>query len=418
MKASTLASVSALLTGMAILLAGSGLVGTLLGLRAHLEGFSDFAVGVVMSAFFLGYVAGAFVCPPLIRRVGHIRAFAAMASLSAAVSLLYGLAVDPVAWWLLRLVNGIALVGLYMVVESWLGAQVEEGRGQVFAVYMMASLLALAAGQGLVLVYGPEELASFALVAVLFSLGLIPIAMTRAVAPAPVQTPHLSLGRLYRTAPTGVLGAGFSGMVTGAFWGLAAVYAAGRGLDAGGVAAFIAATILGGALLQWPIGRLSDHRDRRRVLLVVALLAALAALAMLSLGDAAPRALPLAGAVYGGLSFSLYGLSVAQTHDRLQRAEALQATQGLLLVNGIGATLGPLLAGAAMQRLGDDGFPLSMVLLLLLLAGFLAYRIRVGAAVPESEQVDFVPVTRTSPVAMELDPRLAPGSDDRQMDEH
>lgn len=406
MKRSTLGSVTSLLTGMAILLAGSGLIGTLLGLRAELEGFSETALGLVMSAFFLGFVLGAFVCPVLIRRVGHIRTFAAMAALSAAVALLYGLLVDPLAWWLLRLINGVALVGLYMVVESWLNQQADENRGQVFAVYMMISLLALAAGQWAILLYGPADLASFALVAILFCIGLLPIALMRASQPAPVETPHLPFRRLFHTAPAGVVGAACSGAVTGAFWGLAAVYAVRSGLGANGVAAFISLSIVGGAVLQWPIGRWSDHRDRRAVMAWVALAGALAALLLVPASKHSALAFVIAGLLYGGFAFSLYGLSVAQTHDRLERAQAMEGTKGLLLINGVGAALGPIIVGLAMQYGGVHGFPLALATLMLMLAGYTASRIRRSAAVPECERTRFVALTRTSAVALDMDPRL------------
>ncbi len=412
MNFKTLSSVSTLLLGMGVLLAGSGLIGTLLGLRAGIEGFSDMAMGVVMSAFFMGYIVGAFVCPPLIRAIGHIRAFAAMAALSAVVSLLYGMIVDPVAWWLLRVINGICMVGLYIVIESWLNERVEEGRGQVFAVYMMVSLLALAGGQYLLLVYGPGDLGSFALVAILFCLGLIPIAMTPTSQPQQIDRPHLPLRKIYDAAPVGVVGALVSGAVTSAFWGLSAIYGRDAGLDAAGVATLVSLVIVGGAALQWPIGRYSDHRDRRMVVMMVALLGAASAMGLYALAEHSRLALYASALVYGGFSFSLYGLCVAQTHDRLDRSDVLQATQGLLLLNGIGATIGPLLAGVVMQFAGTRSFPLLLASLLFLLAMYVAWRIRIRSAVPEPEMSDFVVVTRTSPLALEMDPRIPRGQPD------
>ncbi|MFN2330039.1 MAG: MFS transporter [Chromatocurvus sp.] len=406
MQFRTLSSISTLLLGMGILLAGTGLIGTLLGLRAGIEGFSDMTMGVVMSAFFLGYIVGAFTCPPLIRAVGHIRAFAAMAALSAVVSLLYGMLVDPIVWWALRVINGICMVGLYIVIESWLNERVDEGRGQVFAVYMMISLLALAGGQYLLLVYGPDDLGSFALVAILFCLGLIPIAMTPTSQPQQIDRPHLPIRKIYDAAPVGVVGALVSGAVTSAFWGLSAIYGRDAGLDAAGVATLVSLVIVGGAALQWPIGRYSDHRDRRIVVMVVALLGAASALGLYALAEFSRLALYASALVYGGFSFSLYGLCVAQTHDRLDRSDVLQATQGLLLLNGIGATVGPLLAGAVMQYAGTRSFPLLLASLLVLLALYVAWRIRIRPAVAEPNMSDFVIVTRTSPLALEMDPRI------------
>ncbi|MFP4154236.1 MAG: MFS transporter [Halothiobacillaceae bacterium] len=399
-------AIRSLLLGMGILLAGSGLLGTLLGLRAGEEGFPQWVTGIVMSAFFVGYIIGSWLCPKIIHRVGHIRTFAVMATISSVVALLHGMVVDPYAWWWLRVLNGISLLGLYMVIESWLNETVIDQRGQIFGIYMTISLLALGAGQFLILLYGPMDLASFALVAILFSLGLLPVALTRRPQPQPIATGALSLVTLYRKAPTGVAGALLSGVVTGAFWGMGAVYAHDLALSPQMVATFIALTILGGALLQWPLGKLSDNRDRRIVMSGISLAGALCAIALLAVQPAADTLLLIVALLYGGFSFSLYAISVAQTHDRLGQGQVLEGTRALLLLNGIGAALGPLLAGGLMQWLGSArGFPLALLMTLMALATFVHWRMQVDKPVPETERGEFVPVTRTSAVAAELDPR-------------
>jgi MFS family permease len=401
----TVASVYSLLLGMGILLAGSGLLGTLLGLRAGMEGFSELLIGVVMSAFFLGYIAGSFLCPPLIRRVGHIRAFASLAAVASVASLMHGLVVDPLVWWGLRIVTGIAVLGLYMVIESWLNEQVRHKRGQVFAIYMMVSLIALGMGQFLILAYGPGSLASFVLVGMLFSLGLLPVALTPVSQPVPVQTPYFPLKGLYRRSPAGFVASLVSGMITGTFWGLSAFYALAIGLDELGVALFISAVIFGGALLQWPIGHLSDNRDRRVVMVMVCLAGAIAATGIFAVAEVSLIGLLATAVLYGGFSFSLYALSVAHTHDRLDVQHVLDATRGLLLLNGIGATLGPILTGLVMHFTDSRTLPIAMGILLVLLALFIQHRIRIDRPVSAEEQGEFVPVTRTSPMAAEMDPR-------------
>ncbi|HPR06366.1 MAG TPA: MFS transporter, partial [Denitromonas sp.] len=180
--------VSSLLLGMAILLAGSGLIGTLLGLRASVEGFTGLSLGLIMSGFFAGYIIGAFACPPLIRRIGHIRAFTAMAALAAVVSLLYGMIVNPWVWWVLRVIHGVTMVAIYMIIESWLNEQMHDKRGKIFAAYMMVSFVALGLGQFMIAIYGAEHMGSFALVAIFYSLGLVPIALTPVSQPTPIQT--------------------------------------------------------------------------------------------------------------------------------------------------------------------------------------------------------------------------------------
>jgi len=401
-------SIRSLLLGMGIFLAGSGLLGTLLGLRAGEEGFSEAVIGLIMSAFFIGYILGSYFCPKLIRRVGHIRTFAAMAAISCVVALLHGLFVDPYVWWVLRIINGISILGLYMVIESWLNEQITHYRGQIFGIYMTVSLLALGAGQFLIVAYGPNELASFALVAILFAIGLLPIALTRTAQPTPIATDSLSLKTLFKKAPVGAAGALISGLVTGTFWGMSAVFAHALGMSNNLIATFIALSILGGALLQWPLGKLSDNRDRRWVLSWIALAGAGAVLLFPLLGSVSITAFMAAALLYGGFSFSLYSISVAQTHDRLSEGQVLEGTRGLLMLNGIGASIGPMMTGLVMQLLGSHGFPVMLAATLVGLVIFIQWRMRVDRPVPEAERGEFVLVTRTSAVAADLDPRTHP----------
>jgi len=416
-------SISSLLGGMGILLSGSGLLGILLGLRGSQEAFGNLTLGIVMSAFYIGYMAGAWVCPPLILRVGHIRAFASFAASAAAISLAYGLAVSPVVWWCLRILNGIMIMGIYMVIESWLNERAQTGRSRIFALYMMINLTAIAIGQYLIVAQGTDGLGSFALAAILFCLGLLPIALTPLNQPVPIRSPRLSLRKLYRASPTGIAGALASGLVLGSFWALSAIYARSLGLDNLGVANFTASAIIGGALLQWPIGWLSDRRDRREVLAAVCVAAALALAGMgiadLLTGHSPGPVLyvPLSCAT-GAFIFSIYGLAVAQTHDRFPPSEALEATKGLLLLHGIGAATGPLLCGAIMQGLDARGFPLALGLVTIGLAVFSAVRIRRDPPLPPASHGHFVAVDQSSPAGIEPAPRApavtptnAPASD-------
>lgn len=406
-------SISSLLGGMGILLTGSGLLGILLGLRAAHEGFGNLTIGVVMSAFYIGYMTGAWVWPPLIRRVGHIRAFASFAATAAVTSLAYGLIVDPVTWWCLRIVNGMAIMGLYMVIESWLNERARSGRARIFSAYMMINLVAIAIGQYLIVVYGPDHLASFVIAAMLFCAGLLPIALTPLRQPVPIRTPTLSLRKLYRTSPVGVVGAFAAGLTLGAFWALSAIYARTIGLADLGIAHFTAAAIIGGALLQWPIGWFSDHHDRRVVLVWVCSAAslALAALGLVDLAVGLPLrplwVVPLSFG-FGAFLFSIYGLAVAQTHDRFPPSEALEATRGLLLVHGLGAASGPLLCGAVMHWLPLRGFPAFIGDVTLLLALFTIARIRKEPPVPAADRSTFRPMEQGSTIIID-DPDTVTG---------
>lgn len=402
----TLLSIPTLLLGIGILLIGSGFLGTLLGIRAGLEGFSASLTGFVMAAFFAGYIIGTYVCPPLIRRVGHIRAFAAMASVASVLVILHALWVSPWVWLALRIITGICLVGLYMIIESWLNAQASsERRGKVFAAYMTINLLALGVSQFLIMIYGAAGVAPFALAAIFLSLGLVPIALTRVAEPGIDSPAPLGLRHLYRVSPLGMAGTFIAGVGNGAFWALGAVFAHGIGLSDTGIAGFMSAVVLGGALLQSFIGHQSDRHDRRKVLIVVSFLGASAGMLMFFTAGHSQAGLLISALLYGGFAFSVYPLSVAHTNDHLSPAEVLEATRSLLLLNGIGATLGPLLAGPLLDVFGMSSLMAYFAALLGLFGLFGLYRMQVSAPVPGEEQVAFVPMARTSQVALEMDPR-------------
>ena len=400
---STVFPIVSLLTGIGILLVGSGLFGTALALRAGLEGFADPVIGLVMSAYFVGFFAGTFVCPALIRRVGHIRAFAMFAAVAAATVLLHVLIVHPAVWLALRVVTGACLVGLYTVIESWLNAQTPNAqRGKVFAAYMVVTLLALTFGQALITYADPAAFTLFAIASLLMSLALVPIALTSIAQPTPVTTPRLGLRFLYATSPAAVAGALASGMVIGAFWGMGPVFAQRIGLDNAGVAGFMGATILGGAALQWPIGQLSDRVDRRRVLAWVGAAAAVLASVASAAAGISATALMAAMFVFGGLAFSVYPVSVAHLNDHLQPDQVLEGSSGLLLLHGLGAAAGPAVVGLLVGGFGPRSLLVYYATTLVLLAMFVAVRIRQAPPVALEEHAPFAPMVRTSPEALAM----------------
>lgn len=410
-------SLFSLLLGIAVLLIGMGALGTLLGIRAGIEQFSAPITGLVMGAYFLGFIVGSYVCPPLIHRVGHIRAFAVMAAITTAVALAHGLLVHPLAWFVLRVINGACMMGLYMSMESWLNAITpNERRGQVFAVYMATTLLAMAVGQYLILIGDITSMLPFALAAIFLALAVVPIALTRIGQPVPVSVPRISLKTLYHNAPLGVVGSLFAGLAAGAFWGMGPLFAHRIGLDPHGVAMFMSAAILGGAMLQWPIGRLSDNMDRRRVLAVVCTGGVVAALAAYGLALAIPEALFVMAFIYGGFAFTIYSLTVAHTNDHMDKEHVLEAARTLLLLHGIGAVIGPALAGVLMDALGPGSLLLYFAAVLGMLALYAFYHVQMRMPVIPAEP--FKPMTgNTSQVVLELDPRLEDGSTGHQEDE-
>jgi len=405
---SLLIPLSSLLSGVGMLVVGVGLLFSVLGLRAGVAEFADVVTGLIMSAYFAGFVLGTYVCPAIIRRFGHIRAFAAMASVASTMPILHALWIDPWFWGLLRLITGICLVGLYIVVESWLNALAPSNqRGKVFAAYMTVNFVALALGQWLILVGDTLGFVPFAMVSVMFSFALLPITLTTVSEPKPVAAPRLGLRNLYRTSPLGVAGAVVSGLLNGAFFGLGAVYAQRIGFSDAGVASFMAVTILGGAIFQWPVGHFSDRHDRRLVLLWICLGSAALAAAGFALSGISENALIFVGLLYGGLVFTIYGLSVAHVNDLIHSSRALEVAGGLLLLHGAGAALGPTLAGALMGEFGAASLMLYFVGVLLAMVLFTMRRMRAASAVPAEDKSDYVVMGSGSQAVLQMDPRVA-----------
>lgn len=410
-----------LLGGLGILLAGVGLLSTLLGVRATIASFGNLETGFIMAGYYAGYIIGTLLAPRLIQNVGHVRCFSAFAALAAAASLGFGLLVDPLFWLVLRILTGICVVGLYMVVESWLNEQSSgPSRGRIFSVYMMSTLVALGIGQFLLLAGDNTELTLFALSAILISLGVVPIAITRVTEPRIELLVPAKLSELIHISPLGMIGALSAGIVNGAFWGMAPVFGQRLELGDDSIAFLMSATILGGVMLQWPIGHLSDRLDRRSVLILTSFATAVAAVLITYIVVQGYPGLILSSFLYGGLMFALYSISVAHTNDHLMPGQVLAATQGLLLVFGIGALCGPVLGGIAMASLGPPGLPAMSAITTVALALFGVFRVTRKAAPAIDEQAEFVALARTSPVVLEMHPEanLTPELDLAEQEPH
>lgn len=399
---SILLPIGALLCGIALLLLGIGLLNTLLALRGSAEGFSDQTLGLLGSAYFIGFILGTWLCPRLIRRMGHIRAFAFFAAATATCVLLHALIIDPVIWFVLRIITGTALVGIYTVIESWLNTQAPpERRARVFAVYMAINLGALALAQQLLRIDSPLAFTLFAIAAILIILGLMPVAATRLVQPGINDTPSLSLTRLWQAAPVACAGALLSGLAMGGFWGLGAVYAGRIGLPPTEIALFISLVILSGALCQWPMGYLSDHIDRRRALAIIAMLAALGGALMLALGPYGQWFL-LGAAVFGAGAFAVYPAVIAHLIDHLHQDEILSGNAALLMLHGVGAALGPATAGWLMNHTSPQALPVYFSVMFCLCAVYSHLQAGRQRDTIVEASAHYVPMVRTSPVVLEM----------------
>lgn len=406
--AATPTTIAVLLAGIGLLLVGNGLLAIQLALRAEAEGFSETVTGTVLGGYFVGLLVGTFVCPWVIRAVGHIRTFAAMAALAAVACVAFAPWPEPLWWWFLRIIVGGALVGIYMVVESWLNEQTPGRlRGRVFGLYMTVTLVAL--GLGLLvapLVGDPSRVEPFVLASVLFSLGLLPVTLTPIAQPQPIPLPSIGLRGLVRGSPLGLAGALASGFVNGAFWSVGPLFWRGLGLSQQQTSLFMGLVIAGGALLQWPLGHVSDFSDRRTVLVVVSLLAALLVLLTLVVpaGDSVLLALCALG--YGGSMLAVYSLSVAHLNDQIPSSKVLEGTRGLLLVYGVGAAIGPVATGALMQAFGHVMLAVTSSIMLGLLGLFGLVRMVWRPGVPVTRQGLFVPLARTSHAVLEMHPEV------------
>ena len=402
-----LGPVFALLASVALLLMGNGLQGTLLPVRAELEAFGAFNIGLLGSSYFAGFAVGCLFAPRFVRRIGHIRSFTAFAAVASAVVLAHALAVTPGAWLPLRAITGFCFAGLYVVMESWLNARAtNQTRGAILSLYTMVNLTVITLGQLMIVLADPQTFVLFSAAAILISLAGVPVALTTSPAPPPPSSVRARPLKLYRLSPVGVVGAFAVGVANGPFWTLAPAYGVASGLDTGGVALLMALTVIGGAVGQWPLGRLSDRVDRRWMILAGCLGAALAGAGLVATGILAPRWLLPTAFGFGAFAIPMYALCVAHANDFVDPADFVETSSGLLLASALGSAIGPLLASAMMHQVGPGGLFGTTAVIHLLLAGFVLYRMRRRAA--PAARAPFVAVPRTSTGISTLDPRAEP----------
>lgn len=405
-------AMSALLLGIAVLNVGSGALIAIIGVRLSAAGAPSLVIGVITSAYFLGLLGGSVFGARVIDRVGHIRAFAVYAAADAISILLLVIVESLAAWVVLRLVAGYCMAGLTMVAESWLNHRATNvTRGRVLSLYIIVMNGAFAAGPLLLNLGDPAGAGLLVFSGILFVASLLPVALTRTGNPEIGEQARVSLRRLFALSPLGVLGALAIGLVESAVFGLGAVYGEATGLDTARISVFLAVTLGGVLVVQYPIGVLSDRFDREKVILVVAAVAAVAAALIAAAGTPAFWLLLGLGFVTGGLASPLYPLSVAETNDWIEADELVAAGAGLVLAYSVGASVGPLAGALAMEWLGPGGLFAFAAAVLAALAAYALYRVIKGLAKPAAEQTEFWSASWVSPVAAGLDPR-APADPD------
>ena len=369
-----------LLLGVMLLMVGNGVQGSLLGIRGAMEGFSTFQLSIVMSAYFLGFLGGSRLAPEMIRRVGHVRVFSALGSMISAVLVLYPLLLDWVSWSVMRVLIGFCFSGIYVTAESWLNNTASnETRGQALSAYMIVQMLGIIASQGLLSLGDPSGFGLFIIPSVLVSLAFMPILLAATPAPTFDTIKPMSFARIFRTSPLGCVGMLLTGGIYAGMFGMASVWGAKEALTIAQIAAYGAALYIGGLVLQYPVGYLSDRVDRRALILGASVLGAVV-MAVATLVEM-PFTLTLVVALLlGGTINPLYSLLIAHTNDFLDKEEMPSASARLIFLNGFGAIFGPLASGWLMEMVGAPGYFLFLFLLFAALAAYAAWRMAQRAA--------------------------------------
>ncbi|MDH3451209.1 MAG: MFS transporter [Gammaproteobacteria bacterium] len=404
------APIFALLLSVALLLMGNGLQGTLLPVRASIEDFSALDIGLLGSAYFLGFAIGCLSGPHIVRRAGHIRAFTAMVAIASCVVLAHAIVLQPLVWWSLRMATGLCFAVLYMIIESWLNEKSSnENRGLVFSIYTIVNLTVITLGQMMLTLDEPTNFPLFSLASILVSLAAVPVALTRSPAPTPIETVHIRFRKLLQASPVGVVGCFSVGLANGAFWALAPVFAQGESVNVADVALFMSTAVIAGAIGQWPLGRMSDRMDRRRVIVFACTGAAVAGLSLALIDSSWTLLLSVAAFGYGMFAFPLYAVSVAHTNDFVEPAGYVEAASGLLLVFALGAVAGPIIASVFVRFAGISSLFAYTACVHVATAAFALYRMQHRKTRLREEHIAFGDAIRVAQTVSAVDPLSHPG---------
>ncbi|MGC9368890.1 MAG: MFS transporter [Paracoccaceae bacterium] len=397
-----LSGVWALVLGIVLIMLGNGMHFTLIGLRGGIEAFSAAELAIVTSGYFLGFLSGARLTPLMIRRVGHVRVFAALGSFMSAGLIAFPLLTEPWAWTVLRVLVGFCMSGIYVAAESWLNnAATNETRGKVLSAYMIAQTLGIIGAQGLLTLGDAGTSVLFIGASILVSISFGPILLSATPAPAAEVARPMGLRELFSGSPLGTVGIFLLGGVYATQSGMGAVFGTQIGLTAAQIALFVATLFAGALVLQYPIGWLSDQMDRRKLIFGAACLGAVSC----AVGGITGGGLwPLLAAAFfaGGVTTPLYALFLAYTNDFLSAEDMPAASGGLVFTFGLGAIAGPLATGWAMQGLGPFAFWLVLGATFGGIALYALYRMTQRTLVPVDETESYLGVLPTaSPVAVE-----------------
>ena len=392
----------ALLFGMFLLMLGNGLQGTLLGVRGSIEGMSPQTMSWVMTGYFVGFLFGSQLTPNMIRRVGHVRVFAALGSLVSACLILYAAWTNPYFWFLLRIIVGFCFSGIYVVAESWLNdSSSNETRGQTLSAYLIVQMMGIVLAQAVLNFADPSGYMLFIIISVVVSLSFAPILLSVSPAPQFQTSKRMTLSQLWSISPLGVVGQFFLGAIFAALFGMASVYGTERGLTVKDISLFEAAIYFGGMILQYPIGWVSDRMDRRVLIFIVCSIGTFFSFAA-NLSDNFIWLLIVAF-IIGGVSNPLYSLYIAYTNDYLEHDDMASASGGLIFLTGIGAIFGPSIVGWLLDAYGAASYFWFIGTVMAIMGSYALYRMTQTSSTAVEDTNAYAPITPTStPVAMEL----------------
>jgi len=417
----------ALFTGFGIIVISHGYQGNLLGIRSVIEDFNFVATGTMMSAYFVGFFIGATVVPNLVAKVGHIRVFAAFASMASLSSLIHIVFVDPYVWILARFLTGFSMIGIFIIVESWLNDRANnKTRGKVLSLYMLITYVGMALGNFLLNVSNPKNYEPFILISLLFSVALIPILLTRRKPPKFKKTSSIKIKELFKISPFGSISMFCTGFIFAPIFSLLSVYAVTMKLSIFETSLLLVGVMLAGALFQWPIGSLSDKYDRRKIIIgssIAAVVFSLLAIFVSGIGNSLPNLFTESTVSFNyfsttmdktklfifitllaGVTLPLFSLNLALVNDYIPKENFVAAGGGLNIIFGLGAMAGPIICSTLMHFLGPNGFFIHLLIFLFAIIIFGFYRLskRETENNPEST---FTPLPTTiTPLGIELDP--------------
>ena len=392
-----------LFLGVLFISLGNGLQGTLSSWRAEAEGFSIITIGWVTSGYYVGSLVSAILSPKQIKKTGHIRTYAAFASLASTAILIQILFIDEFVWFISRLLSGFCIAGIMIIVEGWLNSiSTNQNRGQIFSIYMVVVWVGLALGQGLFVIGDPSGVNLFLLASILLSVSLIPVLLTKIESPIFENQESLGMRDLWKASPSGVVTIGFSSLASAAFFGLGVIYAIKVGLSVPETALFMTLFVGFGAVFQWPLGWLSDKIDRRKVILLCCASVVTICIVLHMFEFSMPVFLVLSGLI-GGNTLPLYALGVAQANDRLEPKQMISASGTIVLVYGVFAALGPFTMSYFLDVFDEMGFLLYLGIIHLTIAVIVLMMMFINQDVEESDQSQFqIMADRPTAVAMEV----------------